>query len=91
LGYRRDEAARLALLMAIPVILAASLLETANVVADGDLVIGAELLFGALLSGLAAWGAMAVMMRMFKQNWTMLPFVIYRLVLGAILLGLVYL
>ncbi|MEL6766706.1 MAG: undecaprenyl-diphosphate phosphatase [Pseudomonadota bacterium] len=91
LGYRRDEAARLALLMAIPVILAASLVETAGVIADGDLVIGSELLLGALLSGIAAWVALVVMMRMFKQNWTMLPFVIYRLILGVILLGLVYL
>jgi hypothetical protein len=31
------------------------------------------------------------MMRMFRRDWTMLPFVIYRLALGTGLLALVYL
>ncbi|MEM6943417.1 MAG: undecaprenyl-diphosphate phosphatase [Pseudomonadota bacterium] len=90
LGFRRDEAARLALLMAIPIILAASVLETAGVITDGAFVLGAELMFGAALSCLAALLALTVMMRMFRQNWTMLPFVIYRVILGAALLALVY-
>lgn len=90
LGFRRDEAARLALLMAVPTILAASAVETAGLVADGDLSLGLDFALGAVLAGLAAWGALAVMMRMFRADWTMTPFVIYRLALGAGLLALAY-
>ncbi|MEM8597511.1 MAG: undecaprenyl-diphosphate phosphatase [Pseudomonadota bacterium] len=91
LGFRRDEAARLALLMAIPVIAAASLLELFGVITAGDFELGAELLLGAALSCLAALAALTIMMRMFRANWTMLPFVLYRLVLGTILLAIAYL
>ncbi|MEM9059951.1 MAG: undecaprenyl-diphosphate phosphatase [Pseudomonadota bacterium] len=90
LGFDRVQAARLALLMSIPVILAAGSLETAGVIADGDLVLGTELLLGALLSCGAAWLALTVMMRMFAATWTMLPFVLYRLALGAVLLFIAY-
>ncbi|MEM0945539.1 MAG: undecaprenyl-diphosphate phosphatase, partial [Pseudomonadota bacterium] len=90
LGFERSEAARLALLMAVPTILAAGLVETAGVVADGNLRLGAELALGALLSCLAALLALTIMMRMFAATWTMLPFVIYRLLLGSGLLWLAY-
>ncbi|MEM6905105.1 MAG: undecaprenyl-diphosphate phosphatase, partial [Pseudomonadota bacterium] len=88
LGFERSEAARLALLMAVPTILAAGLVETAGVVVDGNLRLGAELALGALLSCLAALLALTIMMRMFAATWTMLPFVIYRLLLGSGLLWL---
>ncbi|MEM6934602.1 MAG: undecaprenyl-diphosphate phosphatase [Pseudomonadota bacterium] len=90
LGFGRVEGARLALLMAVPTILAAGLVEILGVVADGDLEFGAELLLGALLSCLSALAALWVMMRLFAENWTMLPYVIYRLALGAILLWITY-
>ena len=90
LGFERSEAARLALLMAVPTILAAGLVETAGVVKDGNLQLGSELLLGAILSCLAALAALAVMMRMFAASWTMTPFVLYRLILGVGLLTLVY-
>ncbi|MEM7507833.1 MAG: undecaprenyl-diphosphate phosphatase [Pseudomonadota bacterium] len=86
LGFERSEAARLALLMAVPTILAAGTLETAGVIADGNLQLGAELVLGATLSCAAALAALWLMMGMFAQNWTMTPFVIYRLILGAALL-----
>ena len=90
LGFDRIQAARLALLMSIPVILAAGSLETLGVFRDGDFRLGAELLLGAGLSCAAAWLALSVMMRMFAATWTMLPFVIYRAVLGFVLLVLAY-
>lgn len=90
LGFDRTEAARLALLMAVPVILAAGLVETLGVLRDGNLVLGAELVFGAALSCIAAFAALWLMMRMFAGTWTMLPFVLYRLVLGGILLAIAY-
>ncbi|MGF1553143.1 MAG: undecaprenyl-diphosphate phosphatase [Paracoccaceae bacterium] len=107
LGFRRDEAARLALLMAIPVILAASLVETAALLtrdatapraeAGGTIAVPtegtllADLALGAGLSFVAALAALYVMMGMFKSAWTMTPFVLYRLALGTGLLALAYL
>ena len=90
LGFDRTEAARLALLMAMPVILAAGTVETYGVVKHGDLAFGRDLVLGALLSCLAALVALSVMMRMFASAWTMLPFVVYRLCLGGALLGIAY-
>lgn len=90
LGFDRTQAARLALLMAVPTILAAGAVETLGVIKDGNLELGAELLLGAALSCIAALIALTVMMRMFAGSWTMLPFVIYRVVLGLILLAIAY-
>jgi undecaprenyl-diphosphatase len=90
LGFERADAARLSLLMAMPVILAAGALETAGLVRGGNLALTAELALGAALSFVAALGALTVMMRMFRRDWTMLPFVAYRLALGAGLLALAY-
>ncbi len=90
LGFDRVEAARLALLMAVPVILAAGSVEVLGVIKDGDFGLGFDLVLGALLSCLAALLALVVMMRMFSATWTMLPFVVYRLALGAFLLALAY-
>jgi undecaprenyl-diphosphatase len=90
LGFERTEAARLSLLMAMPVILAAGVLETAGLVKDGNLAVTVELGLGAALSFIAALVALTVMMRMFRRDWTMLPFVIYRLALGVGLLGIAY-
>jgi undecaprenyl-diphosphatase len=90
LGFERTEAARLSLLMAMPIILAAGMLETAGLVRNGNLTLTTELAAGAALSCLAALAALAVMMRMFRRDWSMLPFVIYRLVLGVGLLAVAY-
>ncbi len=90
LGYRRDEAARLALLMAVPTIAAAALVEVAGLLAEGNLALGADFALAALLAGLAALAALRAMMGMFRAAWTMAPFALYRLVLGAILLWIAY-
>lgn len=90
LGFERTQAARLSLLMAMPVILAAGTLETVGLMRDANLALTAELGLGALLSFAAALAALAVMMRMFRSDWTMLPFVIYRLALGVALLAIAY-
>jgi len=90
LGFERSEAAHLSFLMAMPVILAAGGLEILDVVRHGQLAMTQELGLGAVLSFVAALAALTVMMRMFRRDWTMLPFVIYRLVLGVGLLALAY-
>ncbi|MEM9146250.1 MAG: undecaprenyl-diphosphate phosphatase [Pseudomonadota bacterium] len=90
LGYGRLEAARLALLMAVPTILAASLVETVGLFRAGDLSLGRDFLLAAALACGAALASLAVMMRMFRAAWSMTPFVVYRLGLGAVLLWIAY-
>lgn len=90
LGFTRVAAARVALLMAIPVIFAAGSVETAGVIMDGDFVLGLELVLAATLSCIAALVALKVMLAMFASTWTMMPFVVYRIVLGVVLLYTAY-
>ncbi|MEM7056458.1 MAG: undecaprenyl-diphosphate phosphatase [Pseudomonadota bacterium] len=90
LGFDRTQAARLAMLMAVPTIIGAGTVETLGVVRDGNLELGAELLLGASLSCIAALIALTLMMRMFAGSWTMLWFVLYRLALGGFLLWIAY-
>jgi undecaprenyl-diphosphatase len=90
LGFERSEAARLSLLMAIPITLAAGVLEAEELVRSGEFRASGDLALGVVLSFLAAMAALTVMMRMFRRDWTMLPFVIYRLALGAGLLMVAY-
>jgi len=90
LGFERSEGARLALLMAIPVILAAASVGAAEILAEGDVALGTDFLLAAGLACIAALVALRVMMGMFRADWTMTPFVIYRLALGLLLLGIAY-
>jgi undecaprenyl-diphosphatase len=76
--------------MAIPVTFAAGTLETVGLIKDGNLALTRELALGAGLSFLAALAALTVMMRMFRRDWTMLPFVLYRIALGIALLAVAY-
>lgn len=86
LGLTRTESARFSMLMAIPVIAAFGLVSALELAssnaADANLQAG---LIVAGLSFLAAWAAIAVLMRLVDRIG-FLPFVIYRLVLG---LGLI--
>ena len=91
LGFERTEGARLALLMAIPVTLAATAVGAAEIVAEGDVRLGRDFLAAAVLACIAALIALRVMMGMFRAAWTMTPFVLYRLALGVVLLCISYL
>ncbi|MEM6439266.1 MAG: undecaprenyl-diphosphate phosphatase [Pseudomonadota bacterium] len=89
LGYQRVDAARLAMLMSIPTILAAGALAGLDLAAGGDAALGLDAAIAAVLSCLAALAALAVMMRML-ETWTLTPFVLYRLALGGALLIYLY-
>jgi len=90
LGYRRTEAARFSMLMSIPVILGAGTLQGAKLVAAGDPLLSGDALAAAGLSFVAAFVAVAVLMRWLSRA-TFTPLVVYRLGLGLALLALVYL
>ncbi|GAA6209382.1 undecaprenyl-diphosphate phosphatase [Cognatishimia sp. WU-CL00825] len=89
LGYDRESSARLAMLMSIPTILASGgylLLENGfSITSDQalDLVIAAGLAFASALL------ALKLMMRLL-QSLSFTPYVIYRVILGVILLAVAY-
>ncbi len=90
LGYRRTEAARFSMLMSIPVILGAGALQGAKLVAAGDPLLTGDALAAAALSFVAAFVAVAVLMRWLARA-TFTPLVVYRLGFGLALLAFVYL
>lgn len=89
LGYERVGGAKLSMLMSIPTIIAAGALVALDLVRAEDPGLGADAALAALLAFIAAYLAIAGLMRMMR-NWTMTPFVIYRLILGVVLLYIAY-
>ena len=89
LGYDRESAARLSMLMSIPTIAASGILlggeviVTADAQAARDGAIAAALAFGSALL------ALALMMRLLRSV-SFTPYVIYRVALGVVLLGIAY-
>ena len=90
LGLSRVRAARFSFLLSIPTIAGAGLLATADLLGTGHGVDWAVLGLGALLSGLAAYACISAFIALVERTG-MLPYVIYRLALGAALVGVYYL
>lgn len=89
MGYGRESAARLSMLMSVPTIIASGTLLTGEVVMQADL---ATLRDGAIAAGfafVAALLSLSLMMRLLRSI-SFTPYVIYRIVLGAILLVIAY-
>ncbi|WP_298360984.1 undecaprenyl-diphosphate phosphatase [uncultured Litoreibacter sp.] len=89
LGYAREDAAKLAMLMSIPTILASGLLLGYEVVGDANLALAKDAAIAAVLSFIAALFALSLMMRLLKSV-SFTPYVIYRIFLGIALLGYAY-
>ena len=90
LGYARRDAARISMLMSIPITLAtgAFLVLDAGKSADlGALLVNSAI--GAVMAFLAAYAALALMMR-FLPVVSFTPYVVYRVLLGVVLLGIAY-
>lgn len=90
LGYERRAAARLSMLMSIPITLATGSL-VALEFGDGD--VSSGLLFlvvlAAILAFVSAYTALSLMMR-FLDRVSFTPYVAYRIALGAALLAIAY-
>ncbi|HXH02754.1 MAG TPA: undecaprenyl-diphosphate phosphatase [Candidatus Competibacteraceae bacterium] len=84
LGLTREASARFSFLLSIPVIALAGALETLDLVQQPQAVHGSELLLGALLSGLSAYLCIYALLKLLGRIG-MLPFVIYRVLLGVVL------
>ena len=91
LGLSRPEAARFALLLALPTIAGAGALASLDLVEAGAAgqALSQDAAIGALLAFAAAYFAIHLMMRWLKDA-SFRPFVIYRTVLGLVILGYAY-
>lgn len=89
LEFDRVEAARFAMLLAIPSILGLGLGTVYELVQSGDASLQSDAIFVGVLSFLTALFSIWFMMALLKRM-SMLPFVIYRFILGAALLGFIY-
>lgn len=85
LGYSREEAARFALLLSIPAIVAASTLIGWELYSSGERLLQREALVAAGFAFAAALAAISLMMNWLRRA-SFTPFVVYRLLLGAGLL-----
>ena len=75
------------MLLSIPAILGAGFLETAEVLKSGNLELQVNVLLAVILSFIAASTAIKFMMKWLKQR-SFLPFVIYRIIVGCLILFL---
>lgn len=85
LGLTREAAARFSFLLSIPVIFLAGSLKTIELIQSPNTEIWFPLISGAILAACSAYACIAIFMRLIERIglW---PFVLYRLVLGVVLL-----
>ena len=85
LGLNRDASARFSFLLSIPLILAAGGLKTLELIEVGTVVPLAQIVAGAVVSGLTAYACIHGFLALLDRIG-MMPFVIYRLLLGGFLI-----
>ncbi len=89
LGFKRDAAVRFSFLMAIPTIALAGGLLVLDVIAEKQSIEWSALLLGIVVSGLTAYACIHWFLG-FVERIGMQPFVLYRLLLGGLILALFY-
>ncbi len=89
LGYNRHDGAKIAMLMSIPVIIASATLLGIEVVATANAQAARDGAIAAVLSFAAALLALSLMMRLLRAV-SFTPYVIYRVLLGIVLLWIGY-
>ena len=88
-GLNRPLSARFALLLSLPTIAGAGLLATVDLYRAGDARLTGEALLGGFFAFIAAWIAVALLMK-WLRHFSYTPFVVYRVALGLLLLVLIY-
>ena len=88
LGFTRPESARFSFLLGIPAIAGAGVLVLGEALGSGETISNDAILTGAL-TFFTALGAIAFLMALVRRM-SLAPFVIYRLILGAVLLWLIH-
>jgi undecaprenyl-diphosphatase len=89
LGLTRESATRFSFLLSIPTILMSGAMATLDLMLSGKQVAWNDLFIGVMLSFAAAYLCIHLFLK-FIENIGMLPFVIYRLLLGGFLFFLLY-
>ena len=87
-GWQRSDAARFSFLLGIPAITLAGLVELKGALGEGSSMGPLALLVGIVSAAVVSWLAIAWLLRFLQTNSTW-PFVVYRLLFGALLIGLV--
>ncbi len=88
-GFDRDSAARLSFLMMIPVTAGAVGLKMVKLIADGiPSGLAVPMMVGIVTSGISGWLAVWGLLRLVRTR-TFTPFVVYRVLLGVVVLGIV--
>lgn len=90
MGFTREDAARISMLMSIPTILASGALLILDVAGDTNGALLRDAGIAAVLAFFAALGTLTLMMRLLRSV-SFTPYVIYRMALGLFLLGWAYL
>jgi len=88
-GFSRVDAARFSLLLSIVAISGAGVLTGFDIFKAGNPALGFDTLIAIALSFISSWVAIALMMQ-WLQRASFLPFVIYRVGFGVLLLVLIY-
>lgn len=89
LGYARQDAAKLAMLMSIPTIIASGVFLGGKAMISADMDLLRDCAIAAALTFFAALLALSLMMRLLKSvSYT--PYVLYRIALGLVLLAIAY-
>ncbi|WP_171133781.1 MULTISPECIES: undecaprenyl-diphosphate phosphatase [unclassified Ruegeria] len=89
LGYSREDGARIAMLMSIPTILASGVLLSVDVIRQADAQLAKDGAIAAAFAFIAALFALTLMMRLLRSI-SFTPYVIYRVIVGVILLVIAY-
>ena len=89
LGYKRRDAAKLSMLMSVPTIFASGVLLGAEVAVNGDLSAARDGVIAAGFAFVSALFALTLMMRLLRSV-SFTPYVIYRVILGVVLLVYAY-
>lgn len=89
LGYDRTNAARISMLMSIPTIIASGTLLGMDVIGQADAAMLKDAMIAIVMTFIAALFALTLMMRLLRSV-SFTPYVIYRIILGGILLTLAY-
>jgi len=89
LGYKREDGAKLSMLMSIPTIIAAGTLAGVEVAATADVQAAKDGAVAAILAFFAALLSLSLMMRLLKSV-SFTPYVIYRIILGLVILWFAY-
>ncbi|MCP4819059.1 MAG: undecaprenyl-diphosphate phosphatase [Shimia sp.] len=89
MGYARSDAAKIAMLMSIPTIMASGTLLGLDVASQANTAMLRDMGLAAIFSFFAALLALSLMMRLLKSV-SFTPYVIYRVILGVVLLFIAY-